>query len=115
MEHGAPHRRPGVGACPGDEGRIVMLRRTRPWRCCAAVALTATVLAGARATRADLIFLKDGTVLQGQVKRESRVEFDPVTHEAFHMAQGFFLVDDGPRRMYFCQNQVGRIVPQKEG
>src|SRR5262249_25425505 len=66
------------------------------------------------AARADFIFLKDGTVLQGKIIQESSVEFDQTTHEPVRLASGFFLVDDGPRRTYFCQNQVSRVVTQKE-
>jgi hypothetical protein len=96
-----------------------MPRPTRPWRCGAPLALALAVglaaLGECRPARADLIFLKDGTVLQGRIRRETKLEFDPVTHEPIQIPQGFFLVDDGPRRIYFPQSQVGRLVSQKEG
>jgi len=56
--------------------------------------------------RADLIFLKDGVVLQGQVKRESVTELDPITHEAIIIPTGFFYIDDIPRRIYFSPSLV---------
>src|SRR5437868_1568914 len=89
-------RRPGrVGAFRPRDRRTPMPRPTRPWRCGAALALAAAVaLAGlgdAPPARADLLFLKDGTVLQGRVKRESKVDFDPSTREPFRIPQGFFL------------------------
>jgi len=58
---------------------------------------------------AELIFLKDGHVLQGKVRREAVVEFDPVTKEMISIPRGFFMVDDGVRRVYFSPRQV-RIV-----
>jgi len=66
------------------------------------------VLAGGVA-RGDLIFLKDGTVLQGVIKRESKLEVDPVTKEPFTVPSGHMWIDDGPRRIYYAQNQVGRV------
>ncbi len=69
----------------------------------------ACALAGAAACRGDLIFLKDGHVLQGTIRREETVDFDPVSREMFRMPKGFYLVDDGARRVYFSPTQV-RIV-----
>ncbi len=90
-----------------------MPNRFRPGRAAWAV-LAPLVLAFTTPLYADLVFLKDGTVLQGQAKRETKVEFDPATHDAFHVPNGFFLLDDGPRRLYFCQTQAARVVPQKD-
>jgi pimeloyl-ACP methyl ester carboxylesterase len=85
-----------------------------------ALAAAAAVLAALAAgpARADLIFLKDGFVLQGQVRRESVTQFDPYSKEPVIIPKGFFLVDDGPRKIYFSPSQV-RIVekmapPQEE-
>src|SRR5262245_55505104 len=72
---------------------------------CAALAL----LLVPAAARADLLFLKDGFVLQGKVRRESVTEFDPVSKELIIIPKGFFLLDDGPRRVYFSPTQV-RVV-----
>ena len=74
----------------------------------ALLALSLTDLAAAKA-RADLIFLQDGYVLQGKVRREFTAELDSVTKEMQIFPKGFFLLDDGPRRIYFSQKQV-RIV-----
>jgi pimeloyl-ACP methyl ester carboxylesterase len=70
-----------------------------------AVALLVT----AAPTRADLIFLKDGHVLQGTVRREVRPEFDPVSRDMIAIPKGFFTIDDGPRRITFAPAQV-RII-----
>ena len=59
--------------------------------------------------QAELIFLKDGFVLQGKVRRESVVEFDPVTKEMISIPRGFFMVDDGVRRVYFSPRQVSIV------
>jgi hypothetical protein len=67
------------------------------------------LLAAASTTRADLIFLKDGHVLQGAVRRDVRPEFDPVSRDVILIPKGFFTIDDGPRRVVFAQSQV-RIV-----
>ncbi|MFQ3593467.1 MAG: hypothetical protein SNJ82_09825, partial [Gemmataceae bacterium] len=69
----------------------------------------ALILALPSFVRAELVFLKDGYVLQGKVRRESVVEFDPVTKEMISIPRGFFMVDDGVRRVYFSPRQV-RIV-----
>ena len=76
----------------------------------ALLALGLAGLAGAPA-RADLIFFQDGYVLQGKVRREMTAELDPVSKEMTLIPKGFILLDDGPRRIYFSQNQV-RIVEQ---
>lgn len=73
------------------------------------VLLMAAVGCAAAAARADLIFLKDGHVLQGKVRREYSAEFDPISKDMTLMPKGFFMLDDGPRRMYFSPSQV-RIV-----
>src|SRR4051812_25141013 len=62
---------------------------------------------------ADLLFFKDGFVIEGRVRRESKVEFDPVAREPIVIPQGFFLLDDGARKIYFSPTQV-RIVEKKE-
>ena len=60
-------------------------------------------------SRADLIFLKDGFVLQGNVRREGTSEFDSGSREFIWMPKGFFLIDDGPRRVYFSPTQVAIV------
>jgi hypothetical protein len=75
------------------------------------IALVASLLGGltVSGSRADLIFLKDGYVLQGTVRRETTAELDPVSKEMTLIPKGFFMLDDGPRRIYFSPAQV-RIV-----
>lgn len=79
---------------------------TRRWLAAFALALLA-----AGAARADLIFMQDGFVLQGTLRRQSTGVFDPVTKEMIVMPKGFTLLDDGPRRVYFSPSQV-RLVEQ---
>ncbi len=55
---------------------------------------------------ADIVILKDGFILQGMVKRESVTEFDPVSKEPVVIPKGFYMVDDGARRIYFNPNLV---------
>jgi predicted esterase len=69
----------------------------------------AVALALPSLVQAELIFLKDGFVLQGKVRRESVVEFDPVTKEMISIPRGFFMVDDGVRRVYFSPRQVSIV------
>ena len=64
------------------------------------------LLALAAAARADLIFLKDGFVIQGKVHRESTSMLDPHSKETITIPKGFFYVDDGARRFYFSPRQV---------
>jgi pimeloyl-ACP methyl ester carboxylesterase len=65
---------------------------------------------GAPAARADLFIFRDGTVVEGRVKREMTLEFDQVARDAYYMPHGFFYLDDGPRRIFFCPSQIGRIL-----
>ncbi len=77
--------------------------------------LVGVVLSGfvnSRPARADMIFLKDGFAIQGQVKREMTLEFDKIGGEMYHMPKGFFFVDDGPRRIFFSPSQVRLVYPK---
>ncbi len=61
-----------------------------------------------------LVILNDGFVLQGKVIRESTVtETDSVTGTPYSYPKGFFLVDDGPRRIVFSHKQV-RLVTKMD-
>jgi pimeloyl-ACP methyl ester carboxylesterase len=82
------------------------------WWCRAALAGLALVLGAGGSVLADLIFLKDGFVLQGRVRREGVTEFDTVGKEPVFIPKGFFLLDDGPRNIYFSPTQA-RIVDKK--
>jgi len=59
-----------------------------------------------------MIFLKDGFAIEGRVKREMVLEFDKVGREMIHMPKGFFLIDDGPRRIFFSPSQVRLVYPK---
>jgi pimeloyl-ACP methyl ester carboxylesterase len=83
------------------------------YRCFSATTFLAAILtltAGAVPTRADLFIFKDGTVIEGRVKRQMTLEFDQVARDAYYMPHGFFFLDDGPRRIFFCPSQIGRIL-----
>jgi len=71
-----------------------------------AVGLLAAVVAVAPPARGDLIFFKDGYVLQGKVRREGLTETDSITKENIFIPKGFYAVDDGPRRIYFSPRQI---------
>ncbi|HTU92680.1 MAG TPA: hypothetical protein VMF69_21545, partial [Gemmataceae bacterium] len=67
--------------------------------CFPALTFLAAILSvgfGAVPIRADLFFFKDGTVVEGRVKREMTLEFDQVARDAYYMPHGFFFLDDGP-------------------
>jgi predicted esterase len=68
-----------------------------------------TLLLAIPAARADLIFLKDGTVIQGKTKNEKGSFTDPVSHETYMVATGFYFVDDGARRFFFSPGQVQSV------
>jgi pimeloyl-ACP methyl ester carboxylesterase len=61
------------------------------------------------AARGDLIFLKDGYVLQGRVRREGINEWDATGKDFHWVPRGFFFVDDGPRRIFFSPSQVSIV------
>jgi pimeloyl-ACP methyl ester carboxylesterase len=79
--------------------------------------LALLMLALAGSSRADLIFFKDGFVLQGKVKREGTNEYDSVSREFTWMPKGMYFIDDYPRRVYFTPTQVAiveRLAPPNE-
>ncbi len=78
-----------------------------------AAALAAFLLA-ASAARADLIFFKDGLVIQGKVVREKKTIVDSATGQAVDLQEGFFLVEDGARRILFPPAHLDRAVDDKE-
>src|SRR5262245_33888457 len=66
------------------------------------------LLTGLSAARADhLVILKDGFTLRGFVRRQTTVAFDP-SAGLVEMARlnGFFMVEDGCRRVIFSHRQV---------
>jgi pimeloyl-ACP methyl ester carboxylesterase len=83
------------------------------YRCLRPLAFLAAILSlvgGGRLARADLFIFKDGFVIEGRVKRQMTVEFDQVARDAYYMPHGFFFLDDGPRRIFFCPSQIGHIL-----
>jgi pimeloyl-ACP methyl ester carboxylesterase len=62
-----------------------------------------------------VIYLLDGFAIQGYVKRENaEIELDDYKGTPVVIPKGFFLIDDGPRRITFTQTQVGRIDTPRE-
>src|SRR5947209_1221257 len=103
-----------------------MRSRFRPPHCLLAALLPTLGLVAYVAAPADLpaqgrlndhyglIVLNDGYVLQGKVQREGAVtDVDAVTQTPFTVPKGFFLVDDGPRRIVFSQKQV-RVITKMD-
>jgi pimeloyl-ACP methyl ester carboxylesterase len=81
------------------------------WKSFLLAALVASSLTVA--ARADLIILKDGTIISGQVRREGTEMADPYTHEPIFMPKGFFMLDDYARRIYFSPQQVRAVQPKQ--
>lgn len=59
-------------------------------------------------SNAQLIFLKDGFILNGKVRKEQTTVVDNIAGEAYQYTKGYH-VDDGPRRYYFAPTQMQRI------
>jgi pimeloyl-ACP methyl ester carboxylesterase len=58
-----------------------------------------------------LIYFHDGFALQGYVKRETEeIVIDDFNGTPVGIPRGFFLIDDGPRRVTFAQTQVAWIA-----
>lgn len=81
--------------------------------CFPALACLSTILSLSGPARADLFFFKDGTAIEGRVKREMTLEFDKVARDAYYMPHDFFFLDDGPRRIIFCPSQI-QFISQKD-
>src|SRR5262245_29462680 len=90
-----------------------MTTLTRPWPRAAAVALLVVLLGALGTARADFLFLKDGFVLSGKLKRETITHVDPIYREPYQVPQGGWFLDDGPRVLYFSPRWV-RIAEKKE-
>jgi len=60
--------------------------------------------------QADEILLKDGHLLKGYVKRESKTIVDPASHEPIVLREGFFLINDRARSTLFSPTQVAEVV-----
>lgn len=82
----------------------------RPLR---AVAVAGLVLAAVTSAAADVVILKDGFVIQGNVRKEMETIRDPASGRSFPVpkATGFDFIDDGARITIFSTHhkQLGEI------
>src|SRR5262249_49636317 len=64
--------------------------------------------------RADLVIFKDGFLLSGKIKQDKEIFVDPLTKAWFPVARlnGFYMVDDGARRVIFSESQVADATRQ---
>src|SRR5437879_1925391 len=74
------------------------------WRWLAVLVTAAVAVAEATTARADLIFFKDGFVIEGRMVREGERHIE--NNEMLFIPKGFFYVDDGVRRTYVCPMQI---------
>src|SRR6516225_4717670 len=83
------------------------MRTLSCFRAAALLAGAIAALAPLDVAHADLVYLPDGFTLQGRVRRESTTITDP-SGQIIPMAKlnGFYLVDDGARRVVFPGSQV---------
>lgn len=81
-----------------------------------ATALPVLLLAATRLP-ADVVFLKDGTALHGKVKRQTTNFVDPASGQVIEVGRigGFFMIDDGPRRIVFSHRQVQEVDEREIG
>lgn len=56
-----------------------------------------------------LIFLKDGTVLQGNSRQQTMRYADSLTKEVYDVPSGYFFVDDGVRRFFFSHHFLANV------
>src|SRR5262249_52959259 len=81
---------------------------------CPLLAAVFYLLAGSGALFADVVTFKDGFSLQGKIRRETTSIVD--TESGVQMwtpkLNGFFMVDDGPRRIVFNHHQVEDATDQ---
>jgi pimeloyl-ACP methyl ester carboxylesterase len=63
---------------------------------------------------ADLVFFKDGVVMQGKVVREKKTILDPASGQPVSLSEGFFLLETAARSILFSPAQVERAVDDKE-
>jgi hypothetical protein len=75
--------------------------------------LAAGIIILVGSSRADLIYMKDGFVIEGKVRRDHQLELDPTTKEPVSYPRGLFQVDDGTRRIHFLPSQA-RIAEREE-
>jgi predicted esterase len=81
-----------------------MYNRLASPRPLAVLATAAVAIALGTAARADLIFFKDGFVIEGKTVREGTRQIQ--NNEMIWIPKGFFYVDDIARRTYICPRQI---------
>jgi pimeloyl-ACP methyl ester carboxylesterase len=64
--------------------------------------------------RADLVIFRDGFLITGKIKQDKEIFVDPLTKAWFTIGKlnGFYMVDDGPRRVIFAARQVADATRQ---
>jgi predicted esterase len=64
--------------------------------------------------QADLVIFKDGFFIHGRIKQDKITFVDPASKRVFAAAKldGFFMVDDGARRVIFAATQVADATRQ---
>lgn len=77
-----------------------------------AALVVALTLVLAISSRADFVFLDDGTTLQGRIQREGTAHIDPVSGQPVWMPRygNYYVVDDGARRIVFSSRRVREAV-----
>src|SRR5262245_40570384 len=98
-----------VAHCPGrlvPSGACPMSTSVRSPRLARVLGMTVALalLAGLAPARADLIFFKDGFVLQGKVLRESTSVFE--SGQMIQLDRDSFFVDDYARCIFFSRLHV---------
>ncbi|HEY1861135.1 MAG TPA: PHB depolymerase family esterase [Gemmataceae bacterium] len=90
-----------------------MSATVRPQRWFLAILLLPIMAAPARAEEKKyaVVFLKDGFVLQGEVQRKTTILFDG--GQLIPIKEGFFMIDDGVRRIVFSPDLVKDVDDKK--
>ena len=87
--------------------------RPLPWRLSAALVLFVALVLAVVADAAETVILKDGFVIQGNVRKEFTTINDPATGRTFPIAKdnGFDMIDEGPKVVIFSTHakQVGEV------
>src|SRR5262245_57968419 len=103
LRKGAPPMRTRACAASGYGLRYIAFAPRLTFGLLLAVALF--VVACWDGLRADVIYLKDGYILEGNVKEESTTVFDATSGRLMTTPKlsGYFWVDDGPRKVAFSK------------
>jgi pimeloyl-ACP methyl ester carboxylesterase len=79
----------------------------------ALLGLAGTAAAQTPAPPSHLVYFKDGYVLRGRVIQEKKSFVDSYSGQEIELRDGFFLVDDGARKILFSPAQVKDAVEDK--